>query len=50
MIKNLKVFFDYFRKEWIPKFENNMLYYNKIPKPCRANNLGYKKKLIGLIY
>ena len=55
--KNLKVFFEYFRKEWIPKFENNMLYYNKIPKPCRANtslenynkflkeNLDYKKKV-----
>ena len=51
----LKIFFDYFRKEWIPNFENNMLYYKLIPKPCRANtslenynkylkeNLDYKK-------
>ena len=33
----LKIFFDYFRKEWIPNFENNMLHYKLIPKQCRAN-------------
>ena len=31
-----KRFFDYFRKEWIPNFENNMLHYNLIPKQCMS--------------
>ena len=33
----MKIFFDYYRKEWINKFENKMLYYNIIPKECRSN-------------
>jgi len=62
--KNLKIFFDYFRKEWVPNFENNMLNYGLIPKCCSSNtslenynkfikeNLNYNKNVewINLLY